>query len=185
MKIVTSVLCFCFIAFLYPAPASSSDSIDEEVELLFVQDAKGYELVDNAIVLKEARPNVLYFTDRPERLAGYLSRAQAVRIAQKSFEEVPPNAALVIFDEDKVTEVVLLLKTAPIERGDDLIFNQYEILSGELPKAGGNCALFIDNLRARRPGNPKGVADPRGKKDPRGVADPRGLLDPRGPLDPR
>ena len=54
--------------------------------MLFVQDAEVYELVDGAIVLKNARPVVLYFTDRPKRLAGYISKDQAVKIARKSFE---------------------------------------------------------------------------------------------------
>lgn len=72
----------------------------EEVEVLFVQDAEWYELVEGAIVLKNARPDVLYFTDRPKRLAGYISRDQVVKIARKSFELVPQNAALVVFTDD-------------------------------------------------------------------------------------
>ena len=65
---------------------SQDKGASEEVEVLFIQDAEAYELVDGAIVLKKARPDVLYFTGRPKRLAGYNSKDQAVKVARKSFE---------------------------------------------------------------------------------------------------
>ena len=44
-----------------------------------------------------------------------------MKIALKSFELVPPNAALVVFTDDQPVVVVLAFNQVPAEEGKDLI----------------------------------------------------------------
>ena len=138
------------------------------LNLLFVQDSQGVEFHNDTMILKDAKLQVLYFSDRPYRLAGHMTRKEAMNTVSELFTNVPPNAVLVIFGEEKSTDIVMTLTKAPRVEGNDLVFADIKIIQDTPPSKGGVNALFIDTIRARRLGNPRGPADPRGPMDPRG-----------------
>lgn len=168
------IMIFLLIALASFASAAENEAVEgSTLNLLFVQDSQGVEFHNDTMILKDAKPQVLYFSDRPYRLAGHMTRQEAVNTVSESFTNVPPNAVLVIFGEERSTDIVMTLTKAPKAEGEDLIFTGIKIIHGTPPEKGGTNALFIDTIRARRPGNPRGPADPRGPKDPRGPLDPR------------
>ena len=57
-------------------PASQADAA--KAQLLFVQTAQGLACTNNTIVLKGVNPITIYFSDRPERIAGHLTTAEFV-----------------------------------------------------------------------------------------------------------
>jgi hypothetical protein len=147
--------------------AEKKAAADDTVNLLFVQDAQGVEFDKTTMTLKDAKPQVLYFSDRPHRIAGHMSRQEAMTTVKETFEKTPPNAVLVIFGKERSTDIVMTLTEAPRVEGENLVFPGIKIIQGTPPKTGGANALFIDTVDARRPGNPRGPADPRGPLDPR------------------
>ena len=139
--------------------AGTSDE-NESVELLFVQDAKGMSYDGETLVLKGADPYTLFFSDRPERIAGHLTIEAFLEEVSKgadSFAEDPPNATLVVFDGDKLHQVVLELPTKPQYRDGDLLFAVL-VIEGIIPESGGASALFIDTVgHPLSPGSVAGV----------------------------
>lgn len=169
------LLIFTIAAIAVSVHASEEAAMKEDtVDLLFIQDAQSVEFHKDTMILKDAKPQVLYFSDRPQRIAGHLTREEAREIVAESFKNVPPNAVLVIFGKEKSTDIVMTLTSPPRIDGEDLVFDRIKIINGTPPQRGGANALFIDTIRARRPGNPRGPLDPRGPADPRGPRDHRG-----------
>ena len=196
MQKLISILFLVLITMLTTAGAEEiKNEGDETVELLFVQDAEGVRFDKGTMTLKKVKPMMLYFSDRPHRIAGHMTIEKVLEEVEETFSKTPPNATLVILEGEKMVDVVMVLPKRPTLKGKNLIFEGIQILEGELPAKGGACALFIDTvgrpLRAshristHRRGNPRGPRDPRGALDPRGAGDPRGRYDPRGPHDPR
>ncbi|MBD3871860.1 MAG: hypothetical protein IFK91_02905 [Acidobacteria bacterium] len=72
-----------------PAPAQTAAESGEavEAELLFVQEAEGVTFEGDTLTLIGVRPQVLFFTDRPQRVAGYLAFNVSI------IEGLPPDAA--------------------------------------------------------------------------------------------
>jgi hypothetical protein len=103
---------------------ASSGSFDgkvltlEGVQLLFVQNAKDVALEKNSLVLKGVAPQTIFFTDRPERMAGHMTTAYFVDgwgKGENSFAADPPNAALSVFGEKEVVDVVVTLMNPRLE----------------------------------------------------------------------
>ena len=59
-----------------------------------------------------------------------------------SFLSDPPNATLSVFDENKVKDVVVVLRD-PELKGDELSYT-VRVLEGKMPAKGGPASLFID-----------------------------------------
>jgi len=116
---------------------------------LFVLSARGLEFDGSVLTLKQPNPTVVYFCDRPVREAGHMTLEALVVQVQKgenNFRENPPNAAISIFEDDgSVTEVVVVLPTAPVIAGDTVKFEVVGI-DGDLPAAGGAVSMFIDPI---------------------------------------
>ena len=125
--------------------AAEIDSCDA----LFVIRANNVSFDGNHMVLKGVDPNITYFCDRPERSAGHLTieaLKDIVSQGENNFVENPPNASLSIFDQDKpITDIVVTLPSAPKVVGNTFDF-EIQLLEGELPKEGGQVALFIDPI---------------------------------------
>jgi hypothetical protein len=179
------------------SPSAKSEDVPT---LLFVQDAMGLEYSEGTLTLKDAKPFVLYFSDRPFRMAGHTTRAEMRKHVEKSFEADPPNAALVILNGKRVDDAVMTLTKPPREEGDDLVFEGVKILQGKPPITAGACSMFIDTVRMRPPvprlqdergpfdapsRTPRQVIEARGESWAAHALDPRGPLGPRGPFDPR
>jgi hypothetical protein len=116
-----------------------------EIEALFVQSAGGMAYSNGVLTLSQLAPTTLFFSDRPDRVAGHVPSEEFVASWDKgpdSFSKDPPNAVLSIFDGDEVDEVVLVLRE-PLLAVGHLVY-KVDILDGEIPAKGGPSALFID-----------------------------------------
>ena len=148
------VLLFC----LGLAVSGHADE-DEACDGLFVIRAQGMSFDGKRMVLHGTDPNITYFCDRPVRTAGHLTidaLRQIVTMGENNFLENPPNAAVSIFGTDgEVTDVVVVLPSAPIVKGDEFDF-EVRLIHGQLPPTGGAVALFVDPIGV--PVSPTSVA---------------------------
>ena len=129
----------------------------DEIEALYVQNAHSMSYADGKLTLHTVAPTTLFFSDRPDRVTGHCSTPEFVAgwdQGPESFASDPPNAALSIFHEDSVSDVVVELKN-PKLHGSSLTYT-VEILDGEMPAVGGPNSLFIDVIG--RPLSPVSVA---------------------------
>jgi hypothetical protein len=115
-----------------------------------------------ALTLTGVRPDLVYFSDRPDRVAGHESVDAFVTDWQASgFADVPPNAAMVLHEEDESEDVVIVELTDPEYQVDsaELRFTA-SILTDEqtgglaeynehadaaIPESFGETSLLIDN----------------------------------------
>src|SRR5207253_4669333 len=71
------------------------------VDVLFVQNAKGVTFKDGKLVLQGVNPVTVCFTDRPARMAGHMQTSKFVPLWSKgkdSFLKDNPNATLSVFN---------------------------------------------------------------------------------------
>ena len=145
---------------LLASPASAESADAKEVTLLFVQSAEGARYREGRLTLDDVSPTTIFFSDRPERVAGHVTTADFLRSwneGKDSFEKDPPNAVLSVLTEGEVKNVVVTLRSPRLE-GDDLIFD-VKVLQGEVPAESGAATLFIDGVIARAlPGAGRGAA---------------------------
>ena len=146
-------------AFVSAAEASRKDVKD--VQLLFVQNAKDVVVKDGRLTLVGVSPTTIFFSDRPKRIAGHMHTEDFVLEWQKgagkeSFHTVPPNAALSIFAQDDIVDVVVELKN-PRMAGGALVYD-IGVLEQDEPIPSGPASLFIDPIgRPLSPGSVAGV----------------------------
>lgn len=140
-------------------PEPSAD--DGLVELLFVQLAESVRFDGDAMTLINVEPLTLFFSDRPDDIAGYLNYSEFIDMVgtgPDSFADDPPNATLIIFGEDEIGEVVLELSAKPELAGNNLVFSAVKFIEGKPLATGGESALFIDTIgRPLSPGSVAGV----------------------------
>jgi len=140
------------------APTAAAGGETIEAELLFVQEAEGVTFEGDTLTLVGVRPQVLFFTDRPQRVAGYLAFDEflaEVSAGADSFADDPPNATLVVLEGDEFEDVVLELVEEPMLADGNLAF-KVNVIEGLPPDAAGRSALFIDTIG--RPMSPGSVA---------------------------
>lgn len=138
-------------------PEQSAD--DGLVELLFVQEAGGVRFLDGQLTLTDLNPHTMYFADRPDDVAGFLTYKQYVDMVYTgpdNFEDDPPNATLLTIDGDAMVETVLELSAKPVLEGDDMVFSAVKVILGDIPAEGFRAVLFIDTIG--RPASPGSVA---------------------------
>jgi hypothetical protein len=115
------------------------------VDVLFVQNAKGVTFKEGKLVLQGVNPVTVCFTDRPAGLAGHMQTSKFIPLWSKgkdSFLKDNPNATLSLFSGDNVSDLVVE-PSNPQLSGNDLTYDA-RILEGTPPANGGACALFID-----------------------------------------
>ena len=125
--------------------AAKTEEAAKQADFLFVQNAQSIHYADGKLTLKGVSPTTIMFSDRPERIAGHMATARFVPFWSKgkdSFLADPPNATLSIVNEDKVNDVVVVLRD-PDLKGDELSYH-VRVLEGEMPAKGGPVSLFID-----------------------------------------
>lgn len=124
---------------------AKAEETAKKADFLFVQNAQGIHYADGKLTLKGVSPTTIMFSDRPERIAGHMATARFVPFWSKgkdSFLSDPPNATLSIVNENKVSDVVVVLRD-PELKGNDLSYS-VRVLEGEMPAKGGPISLFID-----------------------------------------
>ncbi|UYN97612.1 MAG: hypothetical protein KIT25_12035 [Enhydrobacter sp.] len=122
-------------------------SKQKHVDWLIVLNAKGAKLSGQTLVLEGPQPSAIVFSDRPVRSAGHMPTGEVVDLWKTgSFARVPPNATVSAFSKDgnSVSDAVLVLKK-PKWEGDKLAF-EVDVLEGDLGKADGAVAVFIDTV---------------------------------------
>ncbi|MCA1406492.1 hypothetical protein I6F26_18890 [Ensifer sp. IC3342] len=125
----------------------SVHAADEVADFLFVQtaDAMSYDKGTSKITLEGVSGSTLFFSDRPERIAGNMKTAAFVPFWSKgkdSFLSDPPNADLSILEGGELKQVVVVLKDP--ELNADRLSYAVQVIDGELPEKGADVSVFID-----------------------------------------
>lgn len=142
--------------------AQAAEEGPKEADFLFVQSAKAmtFDKAANKLTLTGVSPATLFFSDRPERIAGNMKTTAFVPFWSKgkdSFLSDPPNADISILEDDKLQQIVVVLKD-PVLSGDDLTYT-VKVLEGEMPAKGADVSVFIDVIgMPRTPLSYAGVA---------------------------
>ena len=125
------------------AGAAAGDMAD----FLFVQtaDAMSFDKATSKLTLEGVAGQTLFFSDRPERIAGNMKTAAFVPFwstGKDSFLSDPPNADLSIMEGNQLKQVVVVLKDPEID-GDKLTYT-VQMVEGEMPAKGSDISVFID-----------------------------------------
>lgn len=132
---------------LAAAPAGAVLAEETQADFLFVQTAKGMSFDKGAgrLTLTGVSPVTLFFTDRPERIAGNMSTGKFVPFWSEgpdSFQSDPPNADVSIVEGGSLRQTVVVLKDPELS-GEDLSYT-VEVIQGEMPESGAEVSVFID-----------------------------------------
>lgn len=127
--------------------ARQSRAADQSADFLFVQTASGmaFDKATSRLKLEGVGATTLFFSDRPERIAGNLSTAAFVPFWSKgkdSFLSDPPNADLSILEAGTLRQVVVILEDPQLD-GSDLTYT-VKVVGGEMPEKGSDVSVFID-----------------------------------------
>jgi hypothetical protein len=119
----------------------------KHADFLFVQSAKGmiFDKSTSKLTLEGVSPVTIFFSDRPERIAGNMKTVAFVPFWSKgkdSFLSDPPNADISILEGDKLQQVVVVLES-PEMKGDSLTYT-VKVLQGDMPAKGADVSVFID-----------------------------------------
>lgn len=118
----------------------------KEGDFLFVQNARSMSYEEGKLTLRGVSPVTIFFSDRPERIAGNMLTQSFVPFwseGKNSFAKDNPNANLSILEPDKFVADIVLTLANPLLRGEDLSYD-VKVLEGRLPERGGPVSLFID-----------------------------------------
>lgn len=137
------------------AGAAISAASDDAPQLMFVQSADNLKVDAAAKTLRLVNVNqqTLFFSDRPERIAGHIKMADyleewTAKAGKDNFGADPPNAALSVYEPGKPDNTMAIVEiTDPRIAGSDLIYG-YKLIEGRLPAGGGATSLFIDWIGA-------------------------------------
>jgi hypothetical protein len=116
-------------------------------DFLFVQtaDSMAFDADAGTLTLSGVSPVTLFFSDRPERIAGNMSTAKFVPFwseGKDSFLSDPPNADLSIMENGALRQTVVVLQDPQLD-GDRLTY-KVSVISGEMPATGAEVSVFID-----------------------------------------
>ena len=137
------------------AAATTSTSSSEAPQLMFVQTAEDLKVdaAKSTLRLVKVNQQTLYFSDRPQRIAGHLKMADylkewTAKAGKDNFGANPPNATLSVYEPGQPDNTVVVVEiTNPVVNGADLIY-RYKIINGKMPAKGGATSLFIDWIGA-------------------------------------
>jgi hypothetical protein len=131
-------------------------------DFLFVQTSRGlkFDKSVNELTLTGVSSTTLFFTDRPERLAGNMKTTSFIPFWSEgadSFKSNPPNADVSILEGNTLRQIVAELRD-PVLVSDSLTYT-IKVLSGEMPPSGADVSVFIDIIgRPLTPFSYAGVA---------------------------
>jgi len=138
-----ALLAICLVLVTAATSVTASHVINESENPLFLSvlsaESGSY---DGETLTLTGVPAVVYFSDRPNRIAGHMSVQEFVEMWEEgadNFADNPPNAALSISNGD--VAVVELTNPLLIENGVTFVI---EILDGDIPVSLDSSALFID-----------------------------------------
>lgn len=120
---------------------------EKKADFLFVQSSKSmsFDPATNKLTLEDVSPVTVFFTDRPERIAGNMKTTAFLPFwseGKDSFESDPPNADISIVEGKTLKQTVVELQD-PVLEGGNLSYT-VKILQGDMPAKGTEVAVFID-----------------------------------------
>jgi hypothetical protein len=123
----------------------------DKPQLMFVQTAEDLKVDPTAKTIRLVKVNqqTVYFSDRPQRIAGHLKmddylKEWTAKAGKDNFGANPPNAALSVYETGQSDSTLVVIEiTNPVVDKTDLIYT-YKILEGKMPAGGGATTLFID-----------------------------------------
>lgn len=129
------------------AQPQTADAASGNADFLFVQTARRmrFDRAANRLTLLDVSPVTLFFSDRPDRIAGNMRTAVFVPFwsrGRDSFLSDPPNADVSILEGDTLRQVVVVLRD-PVLEGGNLAYT-VQVLDGTMPDAGDEVSVFID-----------------------------------------
>jgi hypothetical protein len=129
------------------ALAQATSEAPKQADFLFVQSSKGmtFDKAANKLTLTGVSPVTVFFTDRPERIAGNMKTAAFIPFWSEgtdSFKSNPPNADISLLEGKTLTQIVVELQD-PVLSGDDLTYT-VKLLQGEMPEKAADVSVFID-----------------------------------------
>jgi hypothetical protein len=124
-----------------------AQAAEEVADFLFVQTASAmtFDKATSKLTLEGVGATTLFFSDRPERIAGNMDTTTFLPFWSKgkdSFLSDPPNADLSILEADKLQQVVVVLEN-PELNGNSLTYT-VKVVGGEMPEKGSEVSVFID-----------------------------------------
>ena len=127
------------------AQAAAQDA--KQADYLFVQTASAmsFDKATNKLTLHGVSPVTVFFSDRPERIAGNMKTSAFVPFwsqGKDSFLSDPPNADISVVEGKELRQIVAVLKS-PELNGRDLSYT-VKILQGEMPAKAEEVSVFID-----------------------------------------
>ncbi len=155
-----SILIASFIVFA----CTQNEEPSKEVQYMFVQNADGINMSSEQLTLQKVSQTTIFFSDRPERIAGHMTTADFVdewNKGENSFADDPPNAVLSVFSEDNISDVVLELNNPRLE-GLNLVYD-IKLVEGEMLSSGGATSIFIDPVG--KPVSPTSAAGVHRRQD--------------------
>jgi hypothetical protein len=131
----------------YAALAQPTPAAPKEADFLFVQSAKGmtFDKTKNALTLTGVSPVTIYFTDRPERIAGNMKTTRFIPFwseGKDSFKSNPPNADISTIEGSELRQTIVELQD-PVLKGNNLTYT-VKVLQGTMPETGDDVSVFID-----------------------------------------
>ena len=150
-----SVFLLAAVSLLLAACATTTTTSSGAPQLMFVQSAEDLQVnpAASTIRLVKVNPQTVYFSDRPQRIAGHITMADylkewTARAGKDNFAVDPPNATLSVYEPGHADNTLVVIKiTTPVVDGADLVYT-YRILDGTMPATGGATSLFIDWIGA-------------------------------------
>src|SRR5215510_14118682 len=104
-----------------------------------------FDKATNILTSTVVAPMTLFFTDRPERIAGNMKTSAFIPFwseGKDSFKSDPPNADISLLEGNNLKQVVVVLEE-PMLVGDDLSYT-VKVLQGEPPAKAADVSVFID-----------------------------------------
>ena len=146
MRHATIVGIFTVMLTLLPGLVFAEHVIDDSKNTgyLFVISGTSGSLDGDKLTLNGV-PNVIYFSDRPARIAGHMSASKFVEMWDKgvdSFKADLPNATLSKLEKDGAKNVVLELMS--VEQKNGSVVFKVAVLEGMSPVEFNTGDLFID-----------------------------------------
>ena len=155
---------------LAPISAQAQDPVSEESEepaFLIVLNAGSGSVEDGTLTLLGV-PSVIYFSDRPARIAGHRSVEDFVAAwdqGDDSFAADPPNAVLSVRDPagsstGSTVQLDSVIELTSVELDGDALLFGFEVLEDSPPEGViGPASLFIDRTQVFGPITRPGSGD--------------------------
>ncbi len=144
---------FLFVAVMLSMAAcgKTSTSSSGAPQLMFVQSAEDFKVdpAKSTSRLVKVNPQTLYFSDRPQRIAGHITMPSYLNewtaaAGPENFASDPPNATLSVYGPGHPDNTLTVVEISnPVIDGNDLVYS-YKLINGTMPNGGGATALFID-----------------------------------------